>query len=56
MKHFTLYFDLLKGRYTLDIFARNIAILLKRHFWTMYFKTNQGKLSTKHKESWFVVR
>jgi len=30
----------------------NIAI--KRYFWAMDFKTNQGKLLTKHKVPWFV--
>jgi len=28
---------------------------IKRYFWTMDFKTNQGKLLTKHRVPWFVV-
>ncbi len=44
----------IKGLYTLDIFAYNIAI--KRHydiFWVTYFYANQGKLLTKIR-SWYI--
>jgi len=39
------------------IFARDIEI--KRYFWAMShgcLKANQGKLLTKHRVPWFVVR
>ncbi len=52
---------LCEGLYTLDIFAHNIAIKIKRYcnkkiilsHW--YLKANQGTLLTKHREPWFVV-